>query len=75
MSAWNRMWGMTPHFTVRVWACLDGRMDEMDRLLGLPRRREPVAEIEVDTTQSDCTLTISGHRGLDIIPQKMLTQS
>jgi hypothetical protein len=65
--------GMTPHFTIRVWSCLDRRMDEMDRLLGLPRRCEPVAEIEVDTTEWDGQLTISGHWGLDLIPQKMLT--
>ena len=54
---------MTPHFTIRVWAPLDA---EIDRLLGLPRRRMAVAEIDIDTTdQSDWDLRISGHRGPD----------
>jgi hypothetical protein len=68
------MLGMTPHFTIRVWAALDKQIDELDRLLGLPRRRQVVAEIQVDTTGADSyELTISGHRGLDLVPQKMLT--
>ena len=40
--------GMTPRFTIRVWGALDESTDYLDRLLGLPRRRVPVAEIEVD---------------------------
>ncbi len=67
------MLGMTPRFTIRVWSAWDGRMDEMDRLLGLTRHREPVALIEVDqTTETDLELSISNHRGLDLIPQKQL---
>lgn len=60
------IFGMTPHFTIRVWAALDKEIDD------LPRRRAVVAEIEVDTTES-YDLTINVHRGLDLIPQKMLT--
>lgn len=65
--------GMTPRFTIRVWAALDECMDELDYLIGLPRHREPVADIEIDqTTDSDLELTIGRHRGLELIPQKML---
>ena len=65
---------MTPHFTIRVWAPLDAEIDRLDALLGLSRRRQAVAEIDVDTTGlGDWDLRISGHRGLDLIPQKMLT--
>jgi hypothetical protein len=57
------MFGMTPHFTIRVWA-----------EVGEPpffSIRRPVADIEVDPACE--TLTISRHRGLELIPQKMLT--
>jgi len=56
------MIGMTPHFTIRVWGSV-----------GPFKSRQPMADIEVDTTQSGGELTISRHRGLDLIPQKMLT--
>jgi hypothetical protein len=72
MSYWTP--GMTPRFTIRVWAALDEHMDELDCLLGLPRHHVPVAEIEVDqTTGEDLELAIVRHRGLELIPQKMLT--
>lgn len=51
---------MTPHFTIRVWGSV-----------GPYRSRQPMAEIEVDATGSG-QLTINRHRGLDLIPQKML---
>ncbi|OMC55345.1 hypothetical protein A5747_13195 [Mycobacterium sp. IS-836] len=63
---------MTPHFTIRVWGSLGADHDLFHDLLGEPRGRMPVAEIEVDTTQP-FNLTIDCHRGLDFIPQKMLT--
>lgn len=59
------MMGMTPHFTIRVWGEVG-----YPPLLSI---RRPVAEIEVDTTEFGGELTISRHRGLDLIPQKMLT--
>lgn len=66
--------GMTPRFTIRVWGAVDERMDELDHLLGLPCRSVPIAEVEVDTTGGgDYELAIINHRGLDLIPQKMLT--
>ena len=55
--------GMTPHFTIRVWA-EDGEPPFFSI-------RRPVADIEVDPACEE--LTISGHRGLELIPQKMLT--
>jgi len=58
--------GMTPHFTIRVW----GEVGEPPYF----SIRQPVAEIEVDSTV-DYSLMISRHRGLDLIPQKMLTAS
>ena len=63
--------GMTPRFTIRVWAGPGGQQqwDELSRLLGEPWKREPVAEIEIDTTEFDGELTISRHRGLDLIPE------
>jgi hypothetical protein len=66
--------GMTPRYVIRVWAALDRSMDDADRMLGLPRHCEPVAEIEVDQTGDDALdLTIYRHRGLQLMPQKMLT--
>jgi hypothetical protein len=55
--------GMTPHFNILVWGAVGP--------LGV---RQPMCEIEVDITELDGTLTISRHRGLELIPQKMLTQ-
>lgn len=63
--------GMTPHFTIRVWGSPGKHADQLNEILGNPRQREPVAEIAVDTTQP-WNLTISPHRGLEFIPQKML---
>lgn len=50
---------MTPHFTIRVWG---GRV------------RELLCDIEVDTTEGVGALSINNHRGLELIPQKMLTR-
>jgi hypothetical protein len=54
--------GMTPHFSILVWGPV-----------GPFRAREPMCMIEVDSTIPG-DLTISRHRGLKLIPQKMLTQ-
>lgn len=65
--------GMTPHFTIRVWGRVDTISDELSRLLGEPRLpRVPICEIELDTTEVG-SLTIHNHRGLEFVPQKMLT--
>jgi hypothetical protein len=66
--------GMTPHFTIRVWGSPGRHYDQLSDLLSEPRKRVPIAEIEVDTTETDrYGLTIVPHRGLELIPQKMLT--
>lgn len=66
--------GMTPHFTIRVWGSPGETSDWLSRLLGEPGKRVLLAEIEMDTTdESAYELTIKRHRGLDLIPQKMLT--
>lgn len=67
------MWGMTPHFTIRVWGSLGEQRDWLSLALGEQRKRVAVAEIEIDMTEFDGELTISRHRGLDLMPQKMLT--
>jgi hypothetical protein len=67
------MIGMTPHFTIRVWGSPGNTQDQLSHLLGEPHKRMPVAEIEVDTTEVGGSLSINNHRGLDLIPQKMLT--
>jgi hypothetical protein len=72
MSASNSSLGMTPHFTIRVWESPGRSHDQLSDLAGRRRRRRPVALIEVDTTEEAGELSISPHRGLDFIPQKML---
>lgn len=66
--------GMTPHFTILVWGSSSPKLDEMYQRMGWPRLPcEPICMIEVDTTVPG-DLTISRHKGLKLIPQKMLTQ-
>lgn len=66
---------MTPHFSILVWGSSDTELDEVLHRLGFPRPpRQPMCMIEVDTTIPGGDLTISRHRGLKLIPQKMLTQ-
>lgn len=64
---------MTPHFTIRVWGYTQ-ELAELARWFSPGPRRELLCDIEVDTTtQEGTSLRISRHRGLDFIPQKMLT--
>lgn len=53
---------MTPHFSILVWGDV-----------GPLRSRQPMCVIEVDSTEFPGELVISRHRGLQLIPQKMLT--
>lgn len=64
---------MTPIFTIRVWGNPSADSVRISEALNLPHKRMPVCEIEVDRINNDrIDLTITGHRGLELIPQKML---
>lgn len=65
---------MTPHFTIRVWGLAGDRHWRAWHYNDWqPHSREPLCEIEIDqTTPNDLHLTIAHHRGLELIPQRML---
>lgn len=64
---------MTPRFTIRVWGDTPWMREIAHRFPSARPRREPLCDIEVDTTTDAGSLTIAYHRGLQFIPQKMLT--
>lgn len=67
------MMGMTPHFTIRVWGDTP-EMAELARWFIPGPRPQLLCDIEVDeTVEGDCKLVIIAHRGLELIPQRMLT--
>jgi hypothetical protein len=64
--------GMTPHFIIRVWGDTPETVELARWFIPRPSR-QLLCDIEIDTTEPGRhELTISGHRGLDLIPQKML---
>lgn len=64
--------GHTPHFSIRVWGNPWSGAVRLAEMVGERPKRMPIAEIEIDTTDSVGELIISPHRGLDLINQKML---